>query len=164
VQELSRDPRAPDLILRKIASTTVNRAVTFPTEPPKKEDPVDRLVNVLRATEKSQRRQILSALEQQNPDQAAKINQSLYRFEDLASLQDQQVQKVLSRVDSATLSTALFGADEAILNKIMANLSKRARASLQEELSFRKNVAPTQLRSAREMVIHAIAEADQETE
>ena len=164
VQELGRDPRAPEVILRKIAATTVERATALPAKPPKKDDPVQRMVEVLRATDKAKRRQILKALEQQDPEQAALINKSLYRFDDLATLEDSQVQKVLSRVDSATLSTALFGAEEKILNKIMNNLSKRARASLQEELTFRRNVPGNQLQVAREQVVQAISEAEQEAE
>jgi flagellar motor switch protein FliG len=164
VREMSRDPRAPEIILRRIAATAVERAATLPAEPPKKEDPVQRMVAVLRATDKAKRRQMLKALEAQDAEQAAQINQSLYQFEDLGSMEDAQIQKILSRIDSASLSMALYGADEAILGKIMGNLSKRARASLQEELSFLKNVNGTQQRAARQLVVQAIMEVEQEAE
>lgn len=164
VREFSYDPKAPEPILRRIAGATITRAKQFPTEPRVKDDPVSRLVEVLRATEKAKRREILKAIEEQNPDQATLINQSLYQFEDLLTMDDQQIQKVLARVDSSTLSTALFNSDERIVDKILGNLSKRARASLQEELGFRKNVTGAQLRASRQLVTAAIAEAEQESE
>lgn len=164
VREMSRDPRAPEIILRRIATTTVERALTLPAQPRKKEDPVQRMVDVLRATDKPKRRQILKALEEQNPEQASEINSQLYQFEDLASLADEQIQKVLARIDSTSLSTALFGADEEIVSKIMGNLSKRARGALQEELSFRRNVSASDLKAARILVVQAIAEAEQESD
>jgi len=58
----------------------------------------------------------------------------------------------------------LFGADEEILNLVKTNLSKRARATLEEELSFMADVPDSQLESAREAVGDAIAEVEQEAE
>lgn len=164
VREMSRDPRAPEIILRRIAATTVDRAAALPPEPRKKDDPVQRMVEVLRATDKPRRRTILKSLEEQDPDKAAQISRSLYQFDDLAAMPDQQIQKVLARIDSTTLSTALYGAEEKIVGKIMGNLSKRARASLQEEMSFLRNVAAAQIRASRELVVQAIAESEQEEE
>lgn len=164
VREMSRDPRAPDVILRRIALTTVNRANTLSPHPRKNEDNTKRMVEVLRATEKSKRRQILKTLEAQDPEQASLINQALYQFEDLLGLEDSQVQKVLSKVDSTTLSTALFGAQDPLIEKVMSNLSKRARTALQEELSFRRSVSGSQLQAARQQLIQAIVESDQESE
>lgn len=164
VREMSRDPRAPEIILRRIANTIVERAITLPPEPRSNNDNLQRMVEVLRATEKSQRRQILKTLEAQDPEQASLINQALYQFEDLLTLDDLQVQKVLSRIDSATLCTALFGADERLIEKIMSNLSKRARTALQEELSFTRGVSASQLKAARQLMVQAIAEAEQATE
>lgn len=164
IREMSRDPRAPEILLRRIASTTVARASTLSPYPRKNDDHTKRMVDVLRATEKSQRRQILKTLEAQDPEQASLINQALYQFDDLVSLDDLQIQKVLSRVDSSTLSTALFGAQEPLVEKIMNNLSKRARTALQEELSFRRNVSGSQLQTARQSLVQAIAESEQEAE
>lgn len=163
-REITTDPQAPELILRKIADTTVHRAMTFPAEPPKENDPIQRMADVLRATEKSKRREILQAIEQEEPDRAARIQEALYRFEDLIELEDHHIQQILSRVDSATLSTALFGAEQEILDQIFKNLSKRARASLEEEISFQRHVPGPQLNAARELVVRAIAEVDQEAE
>jgi len=164
VREMSRDPQAPEIILRRIARTTVERASTLSAEPRKNGDNIQRMVEVLRATEKSKRRQILKTLEAQDPEQASLINQALYQFDDLLNLEDAQIQKVLSRVDSTTLSTSLFGAQENLVEKIMGNLSKRARAALQEELSFRRNVSGTQLQASRQLLVQAIAESEQEVE
>lgn len=164
VREMSRDPRAPEIILRRIANTIVERAITLPAEPRANNDNIQRMVEVLRATEKSKRRQILKTLEAQDAEQANMINQALYQFEDLLTLDDQQVQKVLSRIDSSTLSTSLFGADERLIEKIMSNLSKRARTALQEELAFTRGVSGSQLKAARQLMVQAIAEAEQATE
>lgn len=164
VREMSRDPRAPDVILRRIASTTVTRASSLSPQPRKSDDNTQRMVEVLRATEKSKRRQILKTLEAQDPEQASLINQALYQFDDLLHLDDAQIQKVLSRVDSSTLSTALFGAQDPLIDKIMNNLSKRARTALQEELSFRRNVSGSQLQASRQQLVQAIAESEQESE
>ena len=55
-----------------------------------------------------------------------------------------------------------FGADEAIREKILSNLSKRARESLMEEMSFQTDVPERLVLEARKQVVSAIARLDAE--
>ncbi len=160
VRELTLDPQAPPILVQQIARTTVERASTLPPERHEDPDPVARMAAVLRATDKPMRRDMMKTLQEQDPDMTAKIQKLLFRFEDLVDLEDFQVRDVLGKVETSTISTALFGADESIMDKVMANLSKRARETLQEELSFLSRVPEAQLKMARETVSDAIAEVE----
>ncbi len=64
----------------------------------------------------------------------------------------------------ARLTTALFGAEEAIVDAIMENLSRRARLTIEEELQFMTRVPESKVTSARETVAELIAKIDQEGE
>ena len=69
-----------------------------------------------------------------------------------------------SKVNTTTISTALHDVDEAVLERIMSNLSKRARETLQEELEFRSHQSGSEVQAARDQVSEAIAEAELEAD
>ena len=164
VRELSSTPSAPPILLQQMARTTVERAAILPQQRPEDPDPVKRIAEVLRASEKKKCKSMLDTLKDQDEEMSIRVLKLLYRFEDIIDLDDPKVRAVLGKVDTSTLSTALFGADEEIVTLIKTNLSKRARGTLEEELSFKSNVSEAELESAREAIGDAIAEVEQESD
>ncbi|MBI3396599.1 MAG: hypothetical protein HY042_12230, partial [Spirochaetia bacterium] len=86
-----------------------------------------KMAEILRLLDKSDRTDLLNLLSQQDAELAAKVKECLYQFEDLLLIEDRSLQKLLSEIVSRDLATALKGATEAIKEKVLANLSKRAR-------------------------------------
>lgn len=120
------------------------------------------IAEAFREIEKPDRRDLIESIREENPDIAAELQKAMYRFEDLIDLDDRSVQAILAQIDSATLQDALFEADEEIIEKIMANLSRRAAATLREELAYQRAVPPAQSKLAREAVASVIGEIDEE--
>lgn len=164
VRELSLNAKAPPVLVLQAARTTVERASMLPSERVEEPNPEQRISDVLRITDKKNRRGILKSLRQQDPQLTMRIQKRLYRFEDLADMDDALVQSVLAKVDTATISTALFGCDEVIRSKVMSSLSRRARETLEEELSLLSRVPQGQVAAARESVGYAIAETEMEAD
>jgi flagellar motor switch protein FliG len=164
VRELSREQHAPQILVERIARVTFNRAATLTAEPPDRRDHSDRLAEVLRAVPKKYRASMMSAIEDEDEELSKTVLKKMYRFEDITTLEQRQVQRVLGEVDGGTLTTALFGASEDIVDAILGNLSKRARQSIEEELQFQKSVPDAVLQQARDAVADAIAKVEQESE
>ena len=164
VRELSLNPKAPEILVQQMARTLVARAAAVPPERVDEQNPIQRVAEVLRASPKPKRREMLATLKSQDPQIASQIQKLLYRFEDLAGLDDRQIRSVLSKVDTTTLSIALYECDEAILTKVTGNLARRARLTLEEEMSFLSYVSANQHENARNVVAEAIAEVEQEEE
>lgn len=162
VREMSQDESAPLLVVEKMAHAVVARAALLPADPPNRADRVERLANVLRAVPKSQRRQMLDAIRAQDETTADAILEKLYTFDDLLRLTDRAVQQLLTEVDAGLLATALAGASEELTQKVLSNLSKRARAALQEELEFRAAPPAREVEGARQVIARIIARIDQE--
>lgn len=162
VQHLSADPAAPRVLVQQMARTTADLAATLPAERPEQPNPIERIAKVLREMEKPKRREMLMTLRDQDAETSAKIQKQLFRFDDLATLEDRQLRQVLGKVDTSTLSIALFDTKPEIMDRIQNNLSKRAWITLEEELSFLTHVSETQLKQAQEVVIDAIAEVEME--
>lgn len=162
VREMNQDRATPQSLAERMAAAVVARAALLPAAPPNRTDRIDRLAAVLRAVPKQQRKQMLDAIREQDDPTAEAIQRKLYTFNDLQSLADRQVQRLLTEVDLTILSTALAGVDTALLDKVLNNLSRRARSSLQEELQFRSAPPPKEQQAAREQIAAVIARIDQE--
>lgn len=158
VREMALCSAVSDHLFERVAQATLQRAIELPPVKPVRLDPVVRLADVIREVEQEQRSELLDWVRSADQDLADELQRALYRFDDLIDLDDRQVQEVLSQVDSQTLQDALFEADEAILNKILNNLSRRAAATLKEELSYQRSVPKAQLTAAREAVARTIGE------
>jgi flagellar motor switch protein FliG len=76
-------------------------------------------------------------------------------------LDGRSMQKVLAEIDSKTLALALKGATDEIRQKVMENMSKRAREGLLEELEFLSNVPADQINVAKKAVVDIIQKLDQ---
>jgi flagellar motor switch protein FliG len=164
VKELSREQHAPPILVDRIARVTFNRAATLSSEPPDRRDHSDRLAEVLRAVPKKYRASMLTAIEEEDADLSKTLLKKMYRFEDIADLDQRQVQRVLGEIDGGTLTTALCGASPEIVEAILGNLSRRARQSIEEELEFQKSVPEAVLKQARDSVAEAIAKVEQESD
>ncbi|MCP4169710.1 MAG: hypothetical protein GY758_02935 [Fuerstiella sp.] len=163
-RQLSKEQNAPPLLVDRIARATVQRGVTLPAGPKDRRDHADRLGEVLRAVPKSYRKTMMEAIEQEDADLSKALMRRLYRFDDIVDLDPKIVQQILGEIDGTTLTTAMFEADERIVEKIMENLSRRARLTIEEELEFMTRVPESKVTAARETVSELIAKTDQENE
>lgn len=120
-----------------------------------------KIANMIRTLEKAERNEILGALQEQEPEAAVKVKDLLYQFEDLLRIVDRSMQKVLSEIDSKNLSVALTGASVAITEKVLNNLSTRAREALGEEIELLGVVPQAQVRQAQKTVVDVIQRLDQ---
>src|SRR5205823_4018231 len=92
-----------------------------------------KMADMLRLLDKPERMAVLTALEGKDPGTAGEIKKYLYQFEDLLRVDNRSMQKLLMDVDAKSLATALKGATDAIKDKVLGNLSKRAQENLKEE-------------------------------
>ena len=164
MKELTKEQHAPAILVDRIARATFLRARQFSAEPPDSRNHADRVAEVLRSVPKAGRRNMLAAIEEQDPDLAKSLLTRIYRFDDITALNKAVVQRVLGEVDSTNLTTALFGADESVKDAIFANLSKRARQTIEEEMQFMTNVSETRIQQARDAIAEVIAKIDMESE
>ena len=148
----------------KAVEALVQKIVSLPPEPPRDDNHLKRLAEVLRAAEKSQRKVLLKAIEEQDPEAAAQLTDYMYVFEDLLGVEDRSVQQILGQVDVGTLAAALSGAEEAITDKVFKNLSRRAADMLKEELQFAGRIPASKVGLARNAIVKLIAKTEQEAE
>ncbi len=96
---------------------------------------------ILEQTPTDKRNDLLSSIEEDNPDLLEDIKANMLSFENLVKLKDEELQLILSNIDMKDLSYALQSAEDDVKEKITANISSRAKSILDEELEAAKERA-----------------------
>jgi flagellar motor switch protein FliG len=114
------------------------------------------LVDIINRTDRSTERLILEGLESRSPELADQVRSQMFMFEDLAALEDRAVQLVLRQVEGGDLATALKGVRADVREKIMSNMSERARENLADEIGMLGSVRLRTVEEAQAKILQAV--------
>ena len=121
---------------------------------------VDRLAEILNQTDEFASEMILSEIEQTDSEMAAQIKQQMFVFEDLVLVDDRGFQKLLRKIETVELATALKAASDEVKEKVFKNMSERAGAMLQEEIEDLGPVRMTEVADAQQAITRIIQEME----
>jgi flagellar motor switch protein FliG len=96
------------------------------------------LADILNHADRSTERAVLDHLGATDQDLAEEVRRMLFVFEDIATLEDRAIQQVLREANQKDLVLALRGVPEAVKEKLLANMSERGAAMLQEEMEIQQ--------------------------
>lgn len=111
------------------------------------------LADVLNQLDDPTSKQVLTSLEERNPDLSRTIKKMLFTFEDIITLDKAALSKLLREVDFHELAVALKTASETLRTAIFGTLTKRASEIIQEEIQFMPPVRLAEVESAQEKII-----------
>ncbi len=117
---------------------------------------VDAIVAILNTVDRGTERHILETLEIEDPELADEIRRKMFVFEDILSLDDRTIQRVLRDVDNNDLATALKNANEDVQNVIFNNLSKRLAAMIKEDMEFMGPVRLKDVEEAQQKIVNIV--------
>lgn len=117
---------------------------------------VDAIVDILNTVDRGTEKHIMETLEIDEPELADEIRRKMFVFEDILSLDDRTIQRVLRDVDNADLGIALKSANEEVRNVIFNNLSKRLATMIQEDMDFMGPVRMKDVEEAQQKIVNVI--------
>ncbi len=103
---------------------------------------VEPIADMLNLMDKNTEKNIMSRVEEKDPELAEEIRKLMFTFEDLLYVDDKGIQNLLREVDNGKLAIAMKTAPEEIKQKIFRNMSNRAATLLKEDLEA---LGPTKL-------------------
>ncbi|RAN74692.1 flagellar motor switch protein FliG [Bacillus sp. SRB_336] len=109
--------------------------------------------DILNAMEGSREAELMTAIRSHDDALGGRIEDLMFVFEDLAELDDRGMQTLLREVPSATLITALKGAEPEVREKIFANMSKRAADMMRDDLEVKGPVRLSEVDAAQKEVL-----------
>ncbi|WP_456275500.1 flagellar motor switch protein FliG [Bacillus sp. AK128] len=115
---------------------------------------VEAVVEVLNGVDRTTERTILDALEIQDPELAEEIKKRMFVFEDIVTLDNRAIQRVIRDVENADLMLSLKVASEEVKEIVFSNMSKRMVDTFKEEMEF---MGPVRLRDVEEAQSRIVA-------
>lgn len=122
---------------------------------------VQTLVDILNQVDRTTEKNITEGLERDDAELAEKIKESMFVFEDIITLDDVSIQRVLREVETKELALALKGCSEEVANSIFRNQSKRAAATLKEDMEFLGPVRLLDVEKAQQKIVAIIRRLDE---
>jgi flagellar motor switch protein FliG len=122
------------------------------------------VADLLNAMDKTVSRTLLTNIEGRNPELSQAIRKKMFTFEDLLSLDPPYIQRIMREIDMRDLTTALKKASEPLKRLLLSNISRRAAASVQEEMAFLGHVKARDIEAAQFRIIDAVRKLEAEGE
>ncbi|HHY81556.1 MAG TPA: flagellar motor switch protein FliG [Clostridiales bacterium] len=125
---------------------------------------VNTLVDILNSVDRATEKNIIEELEKEEPDLAEQVRAGMFVFEDIVTLDNASIQRVLREVDSRDLALALKISSEDVSNVIFRNMSKRAAQTLREDIEFMGPVRLVEAEAAQQKIVSIIRMLDEANE
>ncbi|RXI37473.1 flagellar motor switch protein FliG [Clostridium tetani] len=122
---------------------------------------VQTIVDILNQVDRTTEKHITEVLEREDPELAEKIKESMFVFEDILTLDDVSIQRVLREVETKELALALKGCSEEVAEAIFRNQSKRAATSLKEDIEFLGPVRLMDVEKSQQRIVTVIRRLDE---
>jgi flagellar motor switch protein FliG len=149
------DRTSPE-VLREVERVLEKKLSTLSSEDYTAAGGVENIVEILNLVDRSSEKQIIEALEDEDPELAEDIKKRMFVFEDIVMLDDRAIQRVMREVDSQELSKALKSVDTEVQDKIFRNMSKRAAQMLKEDMEFMGPVRLKDVEEAQQKIVSII--------
>lgn len=125
---------------------------------------VDSIVDILNTVDRGTEKHIMETLEIEEPELADEIRKKMFVFEDILSLDDKSIQRVLREVDNNELAVALKGSNEEVQNVIFNNLSKRLTTMIKEDMDFMGPIRLKDVEEAQQKIVNIIRKLEDSAE
>jgi len=118
------------------------------------------LVEILNNVDQGTEKRILSDLDVVDPELADRVRSQMFVFEDVLSLDDRTLQRVLRQIAPKDLAVALKGVSEQERDVVLRNLSERAAEDLVDEIETLGPVRLSTVEAAQAAVVRVVRELE----
>lgn len=108
---------------------------------------IDAVVEVLNGVDRTTEKTILDALEIQDPELAEEIRKRMFVFEDIVTLDNRSIQRIIRDCENEDLILSLKVSSEEVKDILFRNMSQRMAESFQEEMEV---MGPVRLKDVEE--------------
>jgi flagellar motor switch protein FliG len=149
------DRTSPEIIM-EVEKVLERQMASVVTEDYTNVGGIQAVVNILNNVDRGTEKNIIEALEVDNPDLAEEIRRRMFVFEDILTLDNRSVQRTLREVDNQDLTMALKGASEEVKKRIFENMSKRQAEMVNEDMEYMGPVRLRDVEEAQQKIVNII--------
>jgi flagellar motor switch protein FliG len=122
------------------------------------------VANILNKSNNASAKAMLENIETNDFELATQIKRLMFLFEDIITIDDRGIQRILRDVDKRDLALALKISDDKIKQKIFKNMSERAAEVVKEELEFMGPVKLKEVEAAQIRIVDLIKQLEEQEE
>lgn len=119
---------------------------------------------ILNSLDKNNSKSLLVAIEERNPELVQLIQQKMFTFEDLVTIEPAGLQRVLREVDLRELAMALKAATEDLKGALLGAISKRAAETVSEEMGLMGPLKLRDIEASQQKIIEVVRRLESEGE
>lgn len=140
-----------EVLKSKLLHSKVKKAVSLEAK-----DKVDVIAGLLQHVDGAMEEELMTAVEEHSKDLASQLRDRLFTFEDIVSLSDVAVRRILQEIDSGSLALAMRNASVALKQKFFSNMSKRAAEGIKEDMANSPKTRLADIESKQRDVVNVI--------
>lgn len=154
------DRTSPEIIM-EVEKVLERQMASVVTEDYTNVGGIQAVVNILNNVDRGTEKNIIEALEVDNPELAEEIRRRMFVFEDILSLDNRSIQRTLREVDNQDLTMALKGASEDVKKRIFENMSKRQAEMVKEDVEYMGPVRLRDVEEAQQKIVNIIRKLEE---
>lgn len=117
---------------------------------------IQAVVDILNSVDRGTEKNILETLELQDVELAEQIKKRMFVFEDIITLDNRSIQRVIREVENGDWALALKSASEEVANAVFSNMSKRLAEMIKEDMEFMGPVRLKDVEEAQQKIVNII--------
>ena len=111
--------------------------------------------NILNQTKTTLEAAVMSGLRDIDPDLMQQIQDNMFTFENLVSVDNKGIAKIMANVEPDLMMKALKGASEAVKEKFLGSMSERARGMFRDDMEALPPMRLSDVETAQKMIMRA---------
>lgn len=117
---------------------------------------ISTVAEILNATDRATEELVLTEIEEENPQMAAKIRDLMFVFEDIVDIDDKGIREMLKEINVQDLPVALRSASSELKTRILTNMSERAGKMLEEDMEVMGPARVTDIEAAQQRIVKVV--------
>ena len=125
---------------------------------------IQTVVDILNAVDRGTEKNIMEDLEIKDAELSEEIRKRMFVFEDITTLDNRSIQRIIREIDNSQWAIALKSASEDVKNIIFSNMSKRLVEMIKEDIEFMGPVRLKDIEEAQQNIVNVIRRLEEEGE
>ncbi|WP_372994094.1 flagellar motor switch protein FliG [Lutispora sp.] len=117
---------------------------------------IQAVVDILNTVDRGTEKNIMETLELQDIELAEEIKKRMFVFEDIITLDNRSIQRVIREVENGDWALALKSSSEEVSKAVFSNMSKRLAEMIKEDMEFMGPVRLRDVEEAQQKIVNVI--------
>ncbi|MBU5437711.1 flagellar motor switch protein FliG [Tissierella sp. MSJ-40] len=125
---------------------------------------VQAVVDILNSVDRGTEKYIMEELDIKDAELSEEIRRRMFVFEDIITLDNRSIQRIIREIDNSQWAIALKGASEEVKELIFSNMSKRLVEMIKEDIEFMGPVRIRDIEDAQQNIVNVIRKLEEDGE